>query len=124
MTAIASINSASPTPSHPTVCGTLARLIRAIMTATRPIARIDGHETSRREFNNERGFLVEETCTISLLIPTGAFGDRTRLRQRLDVKHAAHLPAQLAGNSVRVDSVANDLRPDKDDELGSSHGSG
>src|SRR6266702_1401048 len=124
MTAIASISSASPTPNHPMLSGTLARLTRAIVTASRLIVRMDGHEGSRREFNNKRDFFAEEKCTISLLIPAGVLAVRTRLRQRFRAKYAAHFSAQLSGDSVCVDSVSNDLRSDKDNELGSSHGPG
>jgi hypothetical protein len=94
------------------------------MTASTPIVRMEGHEGSSPKFNNERDFFVEEDSTISLLILAGMFSGRARLRLRFGTKYAAHLSTQLSGNSARVNSVSNDLRPDKDDELGPSHGPG
>src|SRR3954464_6270098 len=105
MTAIASISSASPTPNHPMLPGTLTRLTRAVMTASRPIVTMAGHEGSSPTFNNERDFFVEEDGTISLLIPAGAFGDRARLWLRVRGEYATHFSTQLSGNPARVNSV-------------------
>src|SRR5262249_34359141 len=40
---------------------------------------------------------------------------------RLIFVHVAHLCAQLLRNSIGIDAVADDLRPNEDDQLGSLH---
>src|SRR5215510_7125394 len=58
-----------------------------------------------------------------LAISTGLFSVWMRLRRNFRSKYATHFGTQLSGDSVCVNSITNDLRSDKDDQLSPLHAS-
>src|SRR4051794_13090605 len=107
MTAIASINSASAAPSAP---GSPGAALMLAATAQTP-------SSARAQTLSVRTLAPEGEAKPEICIKTAPRLLRTvdRLRR---AETAAQLGAQLLGDAHRVDAVADDLRPDEDDQLG------
>src|SRR5262249_59393484 len=104
--AIASMTSASRAPTAPRRPGSANRLAAALAIATQAIgawAWIRGCTT-----------IGSRAC---LIVMSSQLRSQ-RTAWRLGAGGSPQLRTQFLGHEVRIDTVANDLRPDEDDELG------
>src|SRR5581483_6246315 len=121
ITAIASMTSASAAPSNPDRPGTAQRLATTLpiaSAATATMARREEPCARRSRLNEIAVILLRSRCPKSPLLRSLA--DAVRRFGRAEPP--AQLGAQLLGNVHGVDTVADDLRPDKDDQLGTLFG--
>src|SRR5262249_39951308 len=103
---IASMTSASRAPTTPRMPGSANRLAAALVIATQIIAAsawIRGRATSG--------------SSVCLIVLSSQLRGQ-RAARRLGACGSPQFRTEFLGHDMRIDTVADDLRPDEDDELG------
>src|SRR5215470_5037236 len=115
--AIATMMTARSAPSAPRRSGAIARLAVMPTIAAQPIVVSTdngGASTSCWSSLGARGRYALRGVSCSMSAQLG--GHRSARRRR--ARRAAQLRAQLLGDEMGIDAVADDLRPDENDQLG------